>query len=139
MPKAWTCFSRHEKIAGAQEVWHEGMQRRLPSTLAEAGIINAQHRTAGPAEEFDIVQVRGEVPRRPRTKQDNRGLILGLLRGHCLPYRPEPKAMQELALGVGESYLVGTQAEIRWHLIAISIGQQDEGVEEAMQHRSNNA
>jgi hypothetical protein len=47
--------------------------------------------------------------------------------------------MQELALGVGESYLVGMQAEIRWHLIAISIRQQDESVEEAMQHRSNNA
>jgi hypothetical protein len=47
--------------------------------------------------------------------------------------------MQELALGVEESYLVGTQAEIRWYLIAISIGQQDESVEEAMQHRSNNA
>jgi hypothetical protein len=29
--------------------------------------------------------------------------------------------MQELALSVGKSDLVGTQAEIRWHLIAISI------------------
>jgi hypothetical protein len=65
-----------EKIAGAQEVGHEGMQRRLPSTLAEAGIIDTQYRTAGPAEEFDIVQMRGEVPRRPRAKQDNRDLIL---------------------------------------------------------------
>ena len=139
MPKAVDVLLATQKIAGAQEVWHEGMQRRLASTLAEAGIIDTQHRTAGPAEEFDIVQVRGEVPRRPRTKQDNRGLILGHLRGHCLPYRPEPKAMQELALGVGESYLVGMQAEIRWHLIAIPIRQQDEGVEEAMQHRSNNA
>jgi hypothetical protein len=40
--------------------------------------------------------------------------------------------MQALALGVGESYLVGTQTEIRWHLIAISIRQQDEGIEEAI-------
>ena len=84
------------------------------------------------------MQVRRQVPRCPRAKQNNRGLILRILRGH-LPYRPEPKAMQALALGVGESYLVGTQAEIRWYLIVISIGQQDEGVEEAMQHRSNNA
>jgi hypothetical protein len=44
-----------------------------------------------------------------------------------------------MALSVGESYRVGTQAEIRWHLIAIAIRQQDEGIEEAMQHRSNNA
>jgi hypothetical protein len=44
-----------------------------------------------------------------------------------------------LALGVGESYLVGTQAKIRWHLIAIPIGQQDEGVEKAVQHRKHNA
>jgi len=121
-----------EKITGAQEVGHEGIQRRLPSTLAEAGIIDTQHRTAGPAEEFDIVQMRGEVPRRPRAKQDNRGLILGHVRGHCLPYRPEPKAVQELALSVGERYRVGTQAEICWHLIAIPIRQQDEGIEEAM-------
>jgi len=128
-----------QKIAGAQEIWHKGMQRRLPSTLAEAGIIDTQHRTAGPAEEFDIVQVRGEISRRPRTKQDRRGGILGHLRSHCLPYRPEPKAVQELALGVRESYLVGTQAEICWHLIAISIRQQNEGVEEAMQHRRYNA
>jgi len=128
-----------QKIAGAQEIWHKGIQRRLPSTLAEAGIIDTQHRTAGPAEEFNIVQVRGEVPRRPRAKQDNRGLILGYLRGHCLPYRLEPKAMQELALGDGESDFVGTQAKIRWHLIAVAIRQQDEGVEEAMQHRRNNA
>src|SRR5262249_2568147 len=132
-------FLAAEKIAGAQEVWHEGMQRRLSSTLAEAGIINTQHGTAGFAEEFDIVQVRGKISRRTRAKQDNRGLILGHLRGPGLPYRLEPKAMQKLALGVGESYLVGTQAELRWHLIAISIRQQDEGIEEAMQHRSNNA
>ena len=83
--------------------------------------------------------MRGEVSRRPRTKQDNRGLILGYLRGHCLPSRLEPKAVQDLALGVGEGHLVGTQAEIRRHLIAIPIRQQDEGVEKAMQHRSNNA
>jgi hypothetical protein len=30
-----------EKIAGTQEVGHERMQRRLPSTLTEASIINA--------------------------------------------------------------------------------------------------
>src|SRR5262245_23642106 len=99
------------------------MQRCLPSTLAEAGIIDTQHRTTSPTEESDILQMRGEVPRRPRAKQDNGGLILEPLQGRCLPYRPEPKAMQELALSVGESYLVGTQAEIRWHLIAISIRQ----------------
>ena len=128
-----------QKIAGAQEVWHEGLQRRLTSTLAEASIIDTQHRTTSPAEEFDIVQVRGEVPRRPRAKQDNRGLILGHLRGHCLPCRLEPKTVQELTLSVGKSDLVGTQAKIRWHLIAIPIRQQDEGVEEAMQHRRNNA
>jgi len=121
-----------QKIAGTQEVGHEGMQRRLSSTLAEASIIDAQHCTAGPAEEFDIVQVRGEVSRRPRAKQDNRSLTLGHLRGHCLPYRPEPETVQELTLGVGEGHLVGTQAKIYWHLIAIPIRQQDEGVEEAM-------
>jgi hypothetical protein len=125
-------FLATQKIAGAQEVWYESMQRRLSRTLSEAGIINTQHRTASPAEEFDIVQVRREVPRRPRAKQNNRSLILGHLRSHRLPYRPEPKAVKELALGVGKSYLVGTQAEIRWHLIAISIRQQDEGIEEAM-------
>jgi hypothetical protein len=108
------------------------MQRRLSGTLAEASIIDTQHGTAGPAEEFDIVQVRREISRRPRTKQDNRGLILRHFRGHCLPCRPEPKAVQELALGVGEDHLVGTQAKISWHLIAIPIGQQDKGVEEAM-------
>jgi len=132
-------FLAIQEIAGAQEVWYEGVQRRLASTLAEAGIIDTQHSTAGPAEEFDIVQVRGEISRCPGAKQDNRGLILGLLRGQCLPYRFEPKAMQELALGIGESYLIGTQAEIRWHLITIPIRQQDKGVEEAMQHRRNNA
>jgi len=47
--------------------------------------------------------------------------------------------MQELALGVGESDLVGTQAEICWHLIAISIRQQNEGIEEAIEHCSHNA
>ena len=105
------------------------MQRRPSVTLAEAGIINAQHRTAGPAEEFDIVQVRGEVARRPRTKQDNRGLVLGQLCKHCLPHWPEPKASEELTLSVGEGHLVGTQAKICWHLITIPIRQQDEGVE----------
>jgi hypothetical protein len=83
--------------------------------------------------------MRGEVPRRPRAKQDNRGLILEYFRGRCLPYGPEPKAMQKLALRVGESDLVGMQTEICWHLIAISIRQQDEGIEEAMQHRNNSA
>jgi hypothetical protein len=83
--------------------------------------------------------VRRQIPRGSRTKQDDRGLLLGHLRSHCLPYRPEPKTLQELALSIGESYLVGLQAEIRWHLIAIAIGQQDESVEKAMQHRSNNA
>src|SRR5215475_15274548 len=128
-----------QKIAGTQEVWHEGMQRCLPSALAEAGIIDTQHGTTGPAQEFDIVQMRREVPRCPRAKQDNRGLIMGRLRGRCLRYRPEPKAMQALALGVRESDLVGTQAEICWHLIAISIRQQNEGIEEAIEHRSHNA
>jgi hypothetical protein len=128
-----------EKITGAQEVWHKGMQRRLSSTLTEAGIIDTQHRTTGLTKEFDIIQMRGEVSRRPRTKQDNRGIILGHLRAPCLPYRLEPKAVQELALSVRESYLVGTQAEICWHLIAIPIRKQDEGIEEAMQHRRNNA
>jgi hypothetical protein len=123
-----------QKIAGAQDICHEGVQRRLPSTPAKAGIIDAQHGTAGPAEEFDIVQVRGEVARRPRAKQNHGGLILGHPRG--LPCRPEPKAVQELTPRVGKSHLVGTQAEIRWHLIAIPIGQQDEGIEEAMQHSS---
>jgi hypothetical protein len=47
--------------------------------------------------------------------------------------------MQKLALRVGESDLVGTQAEICWHLIAIAIRQQDKGIEEAMQHRNNSA
>jgi hypothetical protein len=46
--------------------------------------------------------------------------------------------VQELALSVGESYFVGTQTKILWHLIAIPIGQQDEGVKKAMQHRNNN-
>ena len=31
------------------------------------------------------------------------------------------------------------QAEFRWHLIAIPIRQQDERIEEVMQHRRNNA
>jgi hypothetical protein len=128
-----------EKIAGVQEVRHESMQRRLSSTLTKASIINTQYRTAGPAEEFDIVQVRGEVSRRPRAKQDHRGLILGHCRSHTLPYGAEPKAMQELTLGVRENDLLSLQTEIRWHLIAIPIREEDEGIEEAMEHRSNNA
>jgi hypothetical protein len=128
-----------EKIAGAQDVWHERIQRRLPSTLTEASIIDAQHCKAGPAEELDIVQVRGEVPRRPRTKQDNRGLLLGHFRRQALRGRHEPKTAQELALSVGESYLISLQAEIRWYLIAIAIREEDESIEETMEHRSNNA
>jgi hypothetical protein len=104
------------------------MQRRLAGTLAEASIIDAQYRTASPAKEFDIVQVRGEVSRCPRTKQDNRGL-LGHLRGHCLSDWSEPKASEELALGVGEGHLVSTETKIGWRLIAIPIRQQDEGIE----------
>ena len=114
------------------------MQRRLSGTLAKTGIIDAQHRTAGPAEEFDIVQVRREIAGGARTKQDDRDLVLGYFQSRCLPYRLEPEAVQELALRVGESYFVGTQTKIRWHLIAIPIGQQDEGVEKAMQHCNNN-
>jgi hypothetical protein len=83
--------------------------------------------------------VRREIAGGARTKQDDRDLALGYLQSRCLPYRLEPEAVQELALGVGESYFVGAQAKIRWHLIAIPIGQQDEGVEKAMQHRNNNA
>ena len=97
-----------QKIASTQDVWHEGMQRRLAGTLAEASIIDAQYRTASPAEEFDILQVRGEVSRCPRTKQDNRGRFLRHRRGHCLSDWPEPKAAEELALGVGEGHLIGT-------------------------------
>src|SRR5262249_57504836 len=104
-----------------------------------ASIIDTQDGTTGAAQEFDIVQVRGEIPRCPRAKQDNWGLIMGRPRSRCLSYRPEPKAMQALALGVGESDLVSTQAEICWHLIAISIRQQNEGIEEAIEHCSHNA
>jgi hypothetical protein len=115
------------------------MQRRLPSALAEAGIIDTQHRTAGPAQEFYIVQVRRQIARSPRTKQDNRGLTLGPLCGHGLLYGSEPEAAQDVALGTGESHLVSTQAKIRWHLIAIPVRQENEGIEEAMQHRRSNA
>jgi hypothetical protein len=83
--------------------------------------------------------VRREIAGGARTKQDDRDLVLGYLHSRCLLYRLEPEAMQELALSVGESYFVGTQAKIRWDLIAIPIGQQDEGVEKAMQHRNTNA
>jgi hypothetical protein len=85
------------------------------------------------------VEVRREIARGTRTKQHDRDLARGYLQSRCLPYRLEPEAVQALSLGVGESYFVGTQAKICWHLIAIPIGQQDEGVEKAMQHRSNNA
>jgi hypothetical protein len=34
-----------------------------------------------------------------------------------------------VALGIGESHLVGTQAKVRWHLIAIPIRQENEGIE----------
>jgi hypothetical protein len=47
--------------------------------------------------------------------------------------------MQELTLGVRENDLLSLQTEIRWHLIAIPIREEDEGIEEAMEHRSNNA
>jgi len=83
--------------------------------------------------------MRREVARCPRAKQDHRGLILRHWGCHSRPYGTEPKTTQELALGIGESYLISTQAEIRWHLIAIPIGEEDEGIEEAMEHRSNNA
>jgi hypothetical protein len=115
------------------------MQRRLSSTLPEAGIIHTQHRTAGPAEEFNIVQVRGKVARCPRAKQDNRSLLQRHMRSHDLPEGPEPKAVQELTLSVRESYLISLQTKIRWHLIAVPIREEDESVEEAMQHRRNNA
>jgi hypothetical protein len=115
------------------------MQRRLPSALAEAGIIDAQHRTTSPAKEFDIVQVRRKIARGPRTKQDNRGLALGPLRGHGLLYGSEPETAQDVALGIGESHLVSPQAKIRWQLIAITIRQENESIEEAMQHRRNSA
>jgi hypothetical protein len=68
-----------EKITGAQEVWHEGMQRRLSSTLTEAGIIDTQHRTAGPAEEFDIVQIEERFPDVPGQNRQQ-GPILGISR-----------------------------------------------------------
>ena len=58
------------------------------------------------------MQVRREIARGPRTKQDNRGLVLGSLCGHCLCDGFEPKAAQEVTLGIGESHRVGTQIKI---------------------------
>ena len=75
------------------------------------------------------MQVRREIARSPRTKQDNRGLVLGSLCGHSLCDGFEPKAAQEVALGIGESHRVGTQTKIRWHLIAITIRQENKGIE----------
>ena len=99
-----------QEIAGAQDVCRQGMQRCLASTLAEAGNQH-QHRTASPAEEFDIVQVRREVPNVPGQNKTTGASPWGSSEGYCPPYRPKPEAMQELPLGVGESYLVGMQAE----------------------------
>src|SRR5262249_26253779 len=63
-----------QKMAVAQGVAHQGMQRRLPGALAEAGVVKPEHRTASPTEELDIIEMRRQIARRAGTKQHHRSL-----------------------------------------------------------------
>src|SRR5712691_6043835 len=110
-----------QKIAGAQDIAYQGLQRRLPCTLAEATVVKTEHRTASPAEEFDVVEMRRQISRRPGTKQDDRGLSLRHPCGPWLPSWLKPKPAQMLPVSVGEGDRLGAEAEIGRYLVAISI------------------
>src|SRR5712692_4583620 len=110
-----------QKIAGAQDIGYQGLQRRLPCTLAEATVVKTEHRTASPAEEFDVVEMRRQIARRPGTKQDDRGRwrdCVGAgrspsLRPPCGPWLPswlKPKTAQMLPVSVGEGDRLGAEA-----------------------------
>ena len=112
-----------QKIASAQDICHQGFQRRCAGTLTKAGVIKAQDNATGTAEEFHVMPVGGKIAGGARTKQDNWPVV-----GWCVgslfwgqPLTEEP--MQRNTLGVGEDDCLGVQAEVGRLLIAISVGK----------------
>jgi len=128
-----------QKIAGTEGVADQGMQRRLPGTLAEAGVVKPEHRTASPTEEFDIIEMRRQIARRAGTKQDDRGLSLWRACGYWLSNWRKPKPTQRPSLGVGEDDRLRIEPEVRGYLVAIPIREEDHGVEQAVQHWNRRA
>src|SRR5262249_31220860 len=120
----------------AQGVAHQGMQRRLPGALAEAGVVKPEHRTASPTEELDIIEMRRQIARRAGTKQHHRSLALWPAYGYWLSNWRKPQPVQRPTLGVGEHDSLRIEAEVRGYLVAIPIGEEDHGVEQAVQHEN---
>src|SRR5262249_23616037 len=82
-----------QKIAGAKGVADQGVQRRLPGTLAEAGVVKPEHRTASPTEELDIIEMRRQIARRAGKKQHHRSLCLWPVYGYWLSSGRKPKSV----------------------------------------------
>jgi hypothetical protein len=112
-----------QKIAGAEHICHQGFQRRLAGTLAEAGVVKPQDSETGTAEEFHIVQVGGKIAGSARAKQDNRPGAWRYGRSVLLDPFPTEEPAQSSSPGIGKHNFLGLQAEVGRLLIAVPVGE----------------